>query len=186
MSLAPTVELGHLAYARGLCPTKAPSLHSIVQRLWPGVELEGKEGGSGPRCSDWRASSLTADQIEYCANDGYTTAVSYNRIMQFMDPRVEGRILAKDVVNGLEVTLYSKGWKGRVATGVICGYSKKKIQVEIDLAKHANIYAPGTLVDVVQPGNDGVYSTIRESLAVCCERYANADNNEANSLLKVE
>ena len=122
--LAPTVELGHLANARTLTPTKRPALDFIVQKLWPGVLVEGKDG-TGPRCSDWRAPKLSDLQIQYATDDGYMTAAAYNRIVQFMDPRVEGIVRTDKVSNGLAISVYSQGWKSCVTEGNICGYDRK-------------------------------------------------------------
>jgi len=72
-----------------LSPSKAPNLDSIIDELWPGIELEGKDG-SGPRISNWGADKLMGTQVKYVCVYGYSTSVSYNRIMQITDPKVQG------------------------------------------------------------------------------------------------
>ena len=53
VALKPIVELGNLAHARGVTPTKSRGLETIVDSLWPGVEVEGKHGPDSARFSDW-------------------------------------------------------------------------------------------------------------------------------------
>jgi len=151
--MGPTVELGHLASDRALVPSRAPSLASIIDVLFPGVEIDGKGGDIGcPRTSNWSANRLTAEQRQYASNDGYSTAVSYRRLMQIMDPKVEARLLAEDVVDGLHVTIYANRWKSRIACGIVrtTARQKNKVHVEIDVSAENTIFAPGAIVDVVE------------------------------------
>ena len=131
------VELGHLTQARGLSPTKAPSLESICNKLYPGVVMEGKDTSNGPtpRISNWGNAPLSTDQLAYANCDGYTTVVLYKRTMQFMDPRAEGKIRRREVDVGSEVVLYLPGLKMRVGRGIIRGTrdNNKYVIVEIDL-----------------------------------------------------
>jgi hypothetical protein len=152
VTLKPTVELGHIMYDRGLVPNRAPSLETIIDSLFPGVELDGKhDGADGPRLSDWSAKVLTDGQIFYSGADGYGTAVSWRASMQYMNPRVQARSLVKDVIDGMAVTLYANRWKGRVVEGTIRGLSasRTKVIVEIDLQDNSKIHAAGTIVEVV-------------------------------------
>ena len=110
-NVSPTVELGHLARARALSPTKAPSLAYLVERLYPGVSLEGKDG-SGPRTSDWSGESnggeLTSEQISYASTDGYVLPFLYKEIMRHSDPRNEEVLTSGNVSVGMDVVIYSK------------------------------------------------------------------------------
>lgn len=162
--MTPTVDTGHLAADRALVTSRAASLATIIDVLFPGVEIDGKYGGADcPRTSDWSQRELSQEQIKYATNDGYSTAVAYRALMQIMDPKVEARILASEIEDGLKVTFYSNGWKSRIALGTICGSTKtkNKVYLEIDLSANDTIFAPGTLVDVV--GSDG--TTAKHTIA---------------------
>ena len=67
VDLKPTAELGHLAHDRALVSSKAPSLATLVAVMFPGVELEGKEGGPNcpyPHTSNWAAGLGIDDTAE--------------------------------------------------------------------------------------------------------------------------
>ena len=68
------IELGHVAHSRALC-SKAPSLDFLIELLWPGVLLEGKDG-SGPHVGDW--DTLSPEKITYAALDTYAAMASYH------------------------------------------------------------------------------------------------------------
>jgi hypothetical protein len=171
VKMAPIVELGHLMYDRALTPTRAPSLETIIDTLFPSVELEGKhEGADSVRTSDWSTRVLSDPQIEYASADGYATGVSLRAALQVMDPKVQARILAKDAVDGLEVTLYRSKWKGRVAKGTIRGMvGSNKVRVEINLTNRESIYSCGTYVDMLGDRNDVLCQKSLESLLDECE-----------------
>ena len=80
VALKPIVELDNLAHARGVTPTKSPGLETIVDSLWPGVEVEGKHGPGSARFSDLGPGPLTSKKKSYCHCDGYEPAVAYNRL----------------------------------------------------------------------------------------------------------
>eukprot|EP00986_Skeletonema_menzelii_P010611 scaffold5229_cov137-Skeletonema_menzelii.AAC.3 len=138
VKLASDIELGHVAFDRCVSPTRAPSVPFLVDRLYPGVTVEGKDvsAGASVRTSNWHKAPLTPEQLHYANCDGYVHALLYLRLMQFMNPRVEGKINRCDVVDGMKVVLYLPGFKNRVAMGVIRGMqNNKKVAVEIDLAQ---------------------------------------------------
>ena len=142
----PTQDLGHLAFDRALVSTRAPSLATLIDVLFPGVEVEGKnEGANSARISDWSADDLTEEQVRYANNDGYSPSVVYRALMQIMDPKVQARILAREVTDGLQVTFYSNKWKTRVVEGIIRGSMKARgqVDVEIDIAKKKNYLCSG-------------------------------------------
>jgi hypothetical protein len=86
VEMGPVLELGHLMHHRALTPTCAPSLETIIDTLFPGVELEGKHDGyNSTRVSDWSMHQLIDDQINYSSNDGYSTAVALRSIFQLHD-----------------------------------------------------------------------------------------------------
>ena len=99
VELGPTLELGHLAQSRAVTPHKNPSVATLLSKLWPGVEIEGKQPGTGPRISDWSAI-LSRKQERYANNDGYAEAVIYQWLMQIMihgfKPLSSERILLKE------------------------------------------------------------------------------------------
>ena len=111
VNVSPTVELGHLAKARTLSPTKAPSVAYLVERLYPGVSIEGKDG-LGPRTSDWSGESnggeLTPEQILYASTDGYILPCLYKEIMRHSDPRDSAVLTSSNVSVGMDVVLFSK------------------------------------------------------------------------------
>ena len=123
---------------------------------------------------------LTTTQKLYVTNSGYTTVAVYNRTMQIMDPKVEGQLLKADAKNGLQVTLYSKGWKTRVVEGVICGYSNKQVHIKVDPKDRDKLYAPGTLVELMQAGSDGPPLTNRESLESIFNRFSELENDSSS------
>ena len=181
VDLKPVLELGHLAHARGLTPTKAPSLETIVNVLWPGTQLEGKHGTDSPRCTNWANSPLTLPQKLYAGCDGYSPAVSYKRMMQIMDPREQGRLLKRDATDGIEVTLYSKAFKTRVVEGVIRTVVNNKVNVEIDLDHTDKIYATGICVDVV--GQDGSVES-RQSIASLQKHFMEIDDASSKVIIR--
>eukprot|EP00984_Skeletonema_dohrnii_P038671 scaffold42201_cov150-Skeletonema_dohrnii-CCMP3373.AAC.1 len=172
VNLAPVVELGHLANDRCLSPNKAPSLPYLVNKLYPGVTMEGKEisSGSSVRTSNWNRSPLTPEQTHYANGDGYAPGVVYLRMMQIMDPRTEGKIRQCDVAVGMKVVLYLHGLKNRVAVGVIRGMqdNKKKVTVEIDMAhaecKSAIVHTVNDDGSIEEEGRSihSLYSNLRE------------------------
>ena len=154
--MAPTEDLGHLAFDRALVSTRAPSLATLVDVLFPGVEVEGKDGGANSaRISDWSVSDLSDEQRKYATDDGYIAAVVDRALSQIMDPKVQARIRSDEVTDGLHVTFYSNKWKTRVIEGIIRGsvQPRGKVDVEIDIFDKKSIFAPGSLVDVL--GSDG-------------------------------
>jgi hypothetical protein len=171
VKMTPIVELGHLMCDRALTPTRAPSLETIIDTLFPGVELEGKHGGADSvRTSDWSMCILSNPQIEYASADGYATGVSLRAALQVMDPKVQARILTKDAVDGMEVTLYRSKWKGRVAKGTIRGIvGNNKVRVEIDLTNKESIYSSGTYVDMLGDNNAVLCQKSLDSLLEQCE-----------------
>lgn len=175
VKLEPTLELGHLAKARGLTPTKGPSLDLLVSTLFDGVKLDGKDGG-GPRRSDW-GRPLSQQQIEYASIDAYATITCYKRNMQFMDPRVEGRLRQDDIVDGQEVSLYSRGWKTRVAEATICngGTQPRRNKVTVKLDLHSNIHSTGALVEYFC--DDELQTTTIVSIASLKERFEESDSS---------
>jgi hypothetical protein len=160
------IELGHLAYDRALT-NRAPSLGFLVELLWPGVVLEGKDG-SGPRVGDW--DNLDPAKILYAATDSYTTMMVFLRLMQFMKPKEQPKLLVADVEEGIPVTLYTRGWKHRVADAVLVGVSNtvgltRHVRVKLDLQSKEKIYAPGTFVEVIQGDNE---PNGRETISSLC------------------
>ena len=105
-----TVELGHLAYDRCICPTRAPSLALLVDELFDGVILE--KGAA--RTSDW-SRQLSQEQIDYAAKDVYATIMVYKKLMTIMDPKAEMRNSWDDVQAGMKVILYNRSWRSRAA-----------------------------------------------------------------------
>lgn len=186
VDLKPTVELGHLLYDRALVSSKAPSLETIIDVLFPGVELEGKQGGfDTPRISNWAARDLSEKQKRYAFDDAYSTAVSYRRCHQIMDPKVQGRLHVDDLVEGLTVTLYNNGWKGRVAEGTICmppRTRKNKVTIEIDIGAESSLYSPGTYVDVIQADN----TTTRQTIAHLQDQFSSDNENLTIKTVRVE
>eukprot|EP00986_Skeletonema_menzelii_P003893 scaffold1261_cov155-Skeletonema_menzelii.AAC.3 len=178
VKLEPTVELGHLAKARGLSPTKNPSVEYLCERLFPGVVIEGKDSSlPGPRLSNWGDEILTSVQLSYAETDAYVTAMLYKETMRHMDPRLEGRIPLTDANDGLVVVLYMRSFK-KVAEGVIRGTpNRNKILVEIDLATDATLFCKSAMVDVVNEDDGSIEKKSIDSL--CSSR-----NHDAN-LIKV-
>ena len=82
-----------------------------MDKLYPGVIIEGKDNLSGPsvRTSNWNNAPLTQEQTQYATADGYVPGVVYQRMMQFMNPRVEGKIAQRDVALSMNVVLYLPG-----------------------------------------------------------------------------
>lgn len=161
-----TIELGHVANDRALCG-RAPSLGFLVELLWPGVILEGKDG-SGPRVGDW--NSLTPEKIRYAAIDAYSTISVYQRLMQIMQPKEQQKLLVADIQEGLPVTIYASGWKHRVAEATLVGRSNlvgltRHVRVKLDLGRREKIYAPGTFVNVIQQNNE---PPRREAISALC------------------
>ena len=161
VDLQATVELGHIMFDRLLVPNRMPSLATIVDTLFSGVELEGKDGDNSARVSDWSAGSLSPEQIKYALNDGYATGVSYRRAMQIMNPKVQGRLLVQDVSDGLSVTIYTNDWKCKVADGILRGRAaqRNKVNVEIDLSDDA-VFAPGVIVDTLDSNGESVRKSL--------------------------
>ncbi|KAL7459795.1 LOW QUALITY PROTEIN: hypothetical protein ACHAWC_011776 [Mediolabrus comicus] len=152
VNLNPAVELGHLAKARCLSPVANPSLAFLCDTLFPGVVMEGKDTTEGgPRLSNWADSNLSEEQKKYATNDGYGTMIIYLRIMQHMDPKVEGRIRLADAIDGLEVIVYVRSYKTRLAKGTIRGTpTGNKVIVEINLADEESLYCKSAIVNVVK------------------------------------
>jgi hypothetical protein len=176
VNMKPTINTGHLEADCVLVTSRAASLASIVDALFPGVELDGKTGGPGcPRTSDWSIAMLSNEQLQYAATDGYATAVAYRALMQIMDPKVEGRIQSNEVEDGLRVTVYSHKWKSRVLEGTLraAGRVRNKVNVEVDLSHPDTIFAPGTIVDVV--GSD---ATITQRTLLSLQQQHKNDNND--------
>lgn len=146
VTLGPTIELGHEARARAITPTRAPSLSDIVGSLFNGAEMDGKSGDStSPRVSSWNGK-LSDEQCGYASNDGYSTRKAYQRLKQIMDPKVQQPLLVSDIAEGVLVTLYSDGWKTRVANGKLTGNrvnNSRVVIVEIDINNAQMIFALG-------------------------------------------
>ena len=142
------IELGHVANSRALC-SKAPALDFLIELLWPGVVLEGKDG-SGPRVGNW--DTLNPEKIKYAALDAYAAMTAYQKLMQIMQPRQQPRILVADIEEGLPVTIYDRGWKRRIAEAVLVERSSVvgNVRVRLNLSCKDKIYAPGTFVDVIR------------------------------------
>ena len=164
VEVGPTEELGHIAQSRAITPHKNPGVGTMVGRVWPGVQCEGKEDGTGPRISDW-SRILTAEQERYANNDGYTEERLYSRMMQIMDPKAQTPLRQNDVAAGVRVTLYSRRWTARVAEGVLEGTNIDGVNVivSIDLSNDGSIFAPGYHVEVI--GRDNASSATKQSLA---------------------
>ena len=179
VELKPTVELGHLAADRAVVSSRGASLADIIESLFPGVELEGKDGGpDSPRTSNWSVPVLTQKQKEYADKDAYTTAVGWRRLMQIMNPKIQARLLKDDVVEGLKVTFYSNKWKCRVVEGTAHSLAKNKLNLKIDILDDATIFAPGTLVDVV--GSDATIT--RRTIASLQQQYSTDETELSNTV----
>jgi len=180
VKLYPVVELGHLANDRCLSPTRAPSLAYLIDKLYPGVTIEGKtvSSESSVRKSNWNHSPLTQEQIHYANCDGYAPAVVYKRMMQIMNPKEEGKISQNEVTIGMKVILYLPGLKNRVAEGVIQGVHSTNniVTVEIDL-KHAD--CKSAIVHTVD--DDG---SIEEEGRSITSLYSNLGEDES-SVVKI-
>ena len=178
----PTTELGHLARARALSPTKAPSIEFLIESQYPGVTLEGKDNGP-PRISDWSGMSnngkLTQDQYDYASIDGYIMPMAYKAIMQHMDPHVETPLLAADIKVGMRVVLYSRQWKSRVAEVVVHSEStsSRQVCVKLDLRESNVIFAPGAVIVPITVDisvqNDAIESRSLQSLSNLYNSSAN-------------
>jgi len=170
--MVPWEELGHLSRDRAVSPTKRPGLGFLVSTLFPNKEMEGKDG-DGPCISDWSGYSnhgkLTKEQIDYANLDGYATRKLYQRLMQIMQPRVQARIRIRDVQPGLAVTVYSDGWRTRVAEGRLTGVTVGSVSVvmEIDLSNESSIHSPGAYARVV---NEQGSFLVRQTIASLCNR----------------
>ena len=87
-----------------------------------------------------------------------------------MDPKVQGNLQRNHIIQDLDITLYSRGWKSRVAEAKIDGIVNTTCQVRIklDLGRKEKIFAPGTFVDVVKDGNEPEHS---EAILSLCLEY---------------
>jgi hypothetical protein len=168
------IELGHVANDRSLCG-KAPALDFLVGLLWPGVVLEGKDG-TGPRVGDW--DNLTADKINYAAKDSYATMAVYKRLLQIVEPKRQQKLRNADIIEGLEVTVYSRDWKKRIAEAVLVGSSSpsflnRHVRLRLDLGAKEKIYTPGTFIKVVDDGTNQIRQEAISSL--CLESEGTVD-----------
>lgn len=130
------VELGHVAHDRALCG-KAPSLSFLVELLWPGVVLEGKDS-SGPRVGDW--DTLTPDKVRYAAIDSYATITIYLRLLQTVEHKQQPPVSLSDIKEGQQITIYVPGWKHRVAEATLIGRSDvvgltRHVRVRLELLR---------------------------------------------------
>ena len=93
--------------------------------------------------------------------------MAYKRIMQIMDPKVQGNLRRNDITQDLDVTLYSRGWKTRVAEAKVDGSvcATRQGRVQLDLKSKGKIFAPGTFIDVVEDGN---VATHKEAISSLC------------------
>ncbi len=181
VTLAPTVELGHLAYARGISPTRRPSVEYLSEKLFPGVVIEGKDPlQPGPRLSNWGSPNLTREQREYAAVDGYITSELYKETLRHLDPRSEGEILPEDANDGVVVVLYLRSYI-KMAEGVIRQRrNRNKVVVEINLASAETLFIKSAMVDVLK--EDG--SIEKKSIEALCNNM-NLDSDEDSSCIKI-
>ena len=143
-----------------MTPNRGPGGAKIIDALYPGVQLIGKTGEEdSPRKSNWSAVPLDDKQIAYGASNGYWPAVAYLRMSQIVVPKNQIPLSKEQATDGLPLTIYSRGRKGRVAEGVVRKSSRSSVDVTIDLNESTKIYSLGAIVDSIGP-NGNIAGTI--------------------------
>ena len=144
--LHPTAELGHLAKARSISPTKNPSLGFLVNALF-GCNLP-KDGT--PRISQWdNRRGLTEEQIEYAAKDSYASIKVYEKLMTIKKPRRDGRLRDSELTDGVQVTLYNAGWKSRASNACVLNGEIMNDLVLVNIVEDDIVYNPSSMVPSV-------------------------------------
>ena len=141
VELFPTIELGKLAFARGVSPTRNPALDFLVDRLFHAVLEKG-----ATRTSHWGSTEpLSLEQIEYAARDVYATIKCYQKLMTIMDPKLEKQLKPNEVTSGMKVVLYNGSWRSQAAQATIVRMlSPRHILVKIGLN---DVTTPSSIVE---------------------------------------
>ena len=146
--MAPTCELGHLAKARCISPTKVPSLEFLVEALF---SCKMKKGEDSPRLSNWSIrSGLVAEQITHAGADVHATIKSHEKLMTIMNPRREGRLRNTELRPNTSVMLYNHNWTSKAAIADIVDGTTVNSLVQAVIKSEDSVLTPDSIAPVLQ------------------------------------
>ena len=168
--VANVVKLGHLAKARGISPTRAPSLGFLVDALF-GCHLEKVDS---PRLSNWgNRNGLSEEQVRYAALDTYASIKVYEKLVTMMNPQRDGKLKNKQLTTNLAVSLFTHRFKTKVAKAYLVDGEIKDSMVKVAVQEEGSIFSPTT--ELVSPP--------REELASAEMATENAASSTSNATI---